>query len=619
MNQIPLIFNVTEYGAAGDGSTDDSTSIQNALNAASSAGGGQVLLNWNKRYRLASAISVPRYVTLQGDQASWHIQTTSYGDSLQPVSNVTSGSLIYVDFGSGGSDTATAAITMNAHSAIRNLSIYYPNAATTGTPTIYPFAIRAAEYDVTIRDISLVNPYRGIDIQSGRIQLDNVHGDPIALGLRVDHMQDVSHITNVQFIDSWSRGFSDIATWRQANGIAFDFKRADLIMCEHLFALFYNIAYKFEIGTGGIGTQGSFISASSDACNYGIDDIGSGLDGLPISWTNSDHCSNHSGFSGDHSTGGNWVFTSVSFRQCGYGTNDLVSLVNLDGNGRRLELDGCHFQGSTNTYIIDATGACALNVSGGAIDAGSVTIRNQSVTVHGEISGLRAFSGDPIFTNTGAGEFNTVFTGGIRANSKILGKAGMLLNGADFELDDAGVVDTSAVRVFTNLGNLYLQYGSGGHVYIRNATGSVVGDLSTVLATQADFTVTLGGAANAGNAALLKVPFDSASYDVGSNFDVTTNHQFTAPVTGIYTFKWTLTATGGTTRFFSSLFINGVEHFRGQDQSASINPGSVVGQVDTALTAGDTVYIACYSNAGVALQTNSGSFTACYFSGRLVK
>lgn len=617
----PRVFDVDTYGAVGNASTDDAASIQSALNAASSAGGGVVRLQWNKRYRIASAISVPRYVSLEGAQASWHRQITDYGDSIQPVSNLTSGTLIYVDFGVGGSDTATAAITLNAHSALRGLSIYYPNAATSGTPTIYPFAIRTAEYDVTIRDIDLVNPYRGIDMQSGRVQIDNVHGEAIALGLRVDHMQDVSHITNVQFIDSWSRSLSGISAWRQANGIAFDFKRADLIMCENLFALFYHVAYKFEIGFGGIGTQGCFLSASSDACDYGIQDYGSSTSGLPVTWTNSDHCSNSSAFSGDHSTGGYFEFTSTSFRQCGYGANNLTSLINLDGSGRTVELNGCHFYGTSNTYAIDATGACALNISGGSIDGGSTTIRNQSFTVHGEIGGLRSYSGDPVLNNAGGGDFNVLFTSGIRVAQKITGNFGMLLNGADFELDDGGTPDSNGVRVFTSSHNLFLQYGSGGHVYVRNASGATVGDLATVFGSQsaADaFEVSLGSAANAGNAALLKVPFNVKSYDSGSNFDATTNHQFTAPTTGKYLFNWTITTTNATTRLFTSLMVNGTETYRGQDQASSVNPATVGGSVETALTVGDTVYVACYSNNGVALQTNSGVLQTCYFSGHFL-
>src|SRR4051794_35284403 len=40
--QTPPIFNVKNYGAPGNGSTDDTTAINNAITAANQAGGGTV-------------------------------------------------------------------------------------------------------------------------------------------------------------------------------------------------------------------------------------------------------------------------------------------------------------------------------------------------------------------------------------------------------------------------------------------------------------------------------------------------------------------------------------------------------------------------------------------------
>ena len=44
-----------------------------------------------------------------------------------------------------------------------------------------------------------------------------------------------------------------------------------------------------------------------------------------------------------------------------------------------------------------------------------------------------------------------------------------------FELDSTGTRDSTAVRVFDNSGNLYLQYGSGGYTVFRNNAGGWVG------------------------------------------------------------------------------------------------------------------------------------------------
>jgi parallel beta-helix repeat protein len=59
------VYNVLAYGAAGNGSTDDTAAIQDALDAADSAGGGVVLLP-KGTYRITSALDIPSYVTLRG-------------------------------------------------------------------------------------------------------------------------------------------------------------------------------------------------------------------------------------------------------------------------------------------------------------------------------------------------------------------------------------------------------------------------------------------------------------------------------------------------------------------------------------------------------------------------
>ncbi len=61
-------YNVKDYGAVEDGATDDTTAIQNAINAAFSNGGGVVVLN-DKDYSISS-LTLKRGVVLQG-QGSW--------------------------------------------------------------------------------------------------------------------------------------------------------------------------------------------------------------------------------------------------------------------------------------------------------------------------------------------------------------------------------------------------------------------------------------------------------------------------------------------------------------------------------------------------------------------
>jgi hypothetical protein len=68
-------LHVRDYGAVGNGTTDDTAAIQAALNAAASAGGGVVLVG-PRRYLIDSAdLVIPANVTLQGgsDPGGWRV------------------------------------------------------------------------------------------------------------------------------------------------------------------------------------------------------------------------------------------------------------------------------------------------------------------------------------------------------------------------------------------------------------------------------------------------------------------------------------------------------------------------------------------------------------------
>lgn len=59
------VYDVTSYGATGNGSTDDTTAIQDAINAASSAGGGYVyFLRGAAGVYMVSGLILPSYVGL---------------------------------------------------------------------------------------------------------------------------------------------------------------------------------------------------------------------------------------------------------------------------------------------------------------------------------------------------------------------------------------------------------------------------------------------------------------------------------------------------------------------------------------------------------------------------
>lgn len=118
-------------------------------------------------------------------------------------------------------------------------------------------------------------------------------------------------------------------------------------------------------------------------------------------------------------------------------------------------------------------------------------------------------------------------------------------------------------------------------------------------------------AQNGGNAAFAKTSFTTEEFDVGSNY---ASSRFTAPINGYYHFA---ARTGGssTSRCIISLFKNGTEKLRGNDNTTAtaLNASFVSGYIK--LAAGDYVEAWTYTANGSALAVVAGE---TYFQGYCV-
>jgi Endopolygalacturonase len=161
-------YNVkTSYGAKGDGVGNDTTAIQNALNAAGSSGGGTVYLPAGI-YRIDTHLTVPANVELRGCEDVPH-----KGDAK--------GSILAAYEGRKTStpDTDTAFITLNgANSGVRGLNIYYPEQPNSSDGSIapfasYPWSIRGNASGVYAINVCFVNAYKGLDFGYGTNQCNN--------------------------------------------------------------------------------------------------------------------------------------------------------------------------------------------------------------------------------------------------------------------------------------------------------------------------------------------------------------------------------------------------------------------------------------------------------------
>jgi len=247
---------IADYSAAGDGSTDDTSAFQNALNQANSDGGGLVTVP-SGEFKISTHLSIPANVALEG---------TFRGPAGETSSGTQASVLLASEY--NGSPTATPFITMSAGSALSGLVIRYPSQTETNPPVSYPWTIRGNGAAITIANVLLKNSYQGIDLNTNgceRFVITHVNGQPLNTGIYVGD-SDRGRIEDVKFSQIWSTS-ANITNYTEASGVAFKFGDADYLMGLNLHAEHYDKAIEFASGTA----TAVITHPTALDCDYGID------------------------------------------------------------------------------------------------------------------------------------------------------------------------------------------------------------------------------------------------------------------------------------------------------------------------------------------------------------
>lgn len=265
VEQNSVHSNVKSFGAVGDGRSDDTASLQMALDAAFKDGGGTVYVPPGK-YLLKETLNIPDGVTLRGSYSCVpsHAGLRNQGEP-KPGQD---GTALFVTAGRGHED-GTPFATVNTNSTICGLTIYYPEQVTSAAPIPYPWTIAMRGMNPAVFDIELLNPYQGIDAsQNARHNIRNITGQPLRRGVFVDEVYDIGRIENVHFNPWWSFK-SPVSKWQMENGEAFIFGRSDWEYVLNTFCYAYLTGYKF-IPTLKGSCNGNFLGIGADNCNRAI-------------------------------------------------------------------------------------------------------------------------------------------------------------------------------------------------------------------------------------------------------------------------------------------------------------------------------------------------------------
>ncbi len=324
----PSQVDVRDYGAKGDGVTDDTKAFTDAMAAVAEKGGTVSVPVGN--YMIKTHLNIPSKVTLEG---VWKIPTA--------FAQMSGSTLLAVE--GAGSEEGTPFITIGMNSALKGMIVYYPDQKPESIVP-YPWCLACAGGDnSSIIDCLLVNPYQGVDFASnasGRHYIRNLYGQPLRRGISIDKCYDVGRIENVHFWPFWKwDAESGIREWLWKNGEAMIFARTDWEYVFNFFCFGYGIGMRFTAGPEGA-TNGNFLGCGVDAANIAV--LVEQTQSPGLLFTNGEFVS----FGGDKPcevvvrdthTG------VVQFSNCSYwGSSDQIARV--AGTGM-VSFNGCNFLG----------------------------------------------------------------------------------------------------------------------------------------------------------------------------------------------------------------------------------------------------------------------------------
>lgn len=255
----PLGPSVRNYGAVGDGVTDDTAAFQAALDEAGARGGGIVYAPRGD-YLIATHLAIPDHVTLEGVFTVPTAWSQNHGTTLLAVAGE-------------GSEEGPAFITLGLNSTLKGITVYYPNQNDPANIKPFPWCIQGRGGDnASIVDCLLVNPYNGVDFatnHSGRHYIRNLYGQPLRRGIVIDKCYDVGRIENVHFWPFWNWSVPELQEWMAANSEALVFARTDWEYVFNVFVFGYHIGFRFTESPSGA-CNGNFVGIGSDASQYAV-------------------------------------------------------------------------------------------------------------------------------------------------------------------------------------------------------------------------------------------------------------------------------------------------------------------------------------------------------------
>lgn len=424
---------VREFGAAGDGTTNDAPAIQAAVDALAATGGG-VLLFGPRRYRLASPVVVSG------------VAIVFQGAGFTEGPTVASGTWLTIDQTGFTPFTFTGMAARG--SAVRDLAVrqQHPAPGVGWAPTPYDFVFRVQDClgAVDFENVFLCGVNRGIWYDnSGRFNIQRLRGQVYTTGVEIDRALDIGRMQHVHlwpFVTS----NENVVRWQQQNQDSLLMRRVDGVFLDDIFVLGARSVLRFASSASGVTTKFYVGSLYTDFSQYGVWVDSNGVTGQIANATTQ----------GELFNGGGQVLA---------GSNG----IRVDGNNVRLQIG--------NLRVDDAeSNSIRVNGSGNRLDIFSFraefynTLNDGSAAIHvaNVASGTpnKVFLGSPALLGNGNG--GPLVNSGTNGHVAAAGPAG--------RADRPGMmVGTEDTGIFAPAANALAASAAGVEVLRADASGNV--------------------------------------------------------------------------------------------------------------------------------------------------
>ena len=250
-------YNVYDFGAVGDGKTDNTAAFQNAINAAAAAGGGTVLCN-RGHFLFKGTLNLLQGVTLEGTYAA--VPSHPFFGNIN-IPSIT-GTLLMPTFGQNNA-SAQPFITIQQDATVKGLVIYYPAQKPNTHAIPFPWTLDLVNNNAAVLDVECLNCWDFIRaVNAARHYIARVQGQPMNTGVYIDETYDIGRVENVHF-NPWFTTDQTYMSWQLLNGRSFVIGRADWEYVFNTFAFGYAIGYHFIANTDG-NCNGNFVGIGVD-------------------------------------------------------------------------------------------------------------------------------------------------------------------------------------------------------------------------------------------------------------------------------------------------------------------------------------------------------------------